>query len=124
MDFNEYQSAALKSAVYKNIHVSPSTLNIDKAGNISPRSLEHIWYPAIGLSGEVGEILNKVKKYWRDGKNVNVEELKGELGDVLWYVAALASELDLKLEDIAASNITKLEGRIKRETLSGSGDNR
>ncbi len=83
MDFNEYQKLAIKSALYKNIDVSGSKLNLEKSGNITPKALEHLWYPVIGLSGEVGEILNKIQKYWRDGKNVNADELKGELGNIV-----------------------------------------
>ena len=124
MDFNEYQKLAIKSALYKNINISESTLNLEKSGNITPKALEHLWYPVIGLSGEVGEVLNKIQKYWRDGKNVNVEELKGELGDVLWYLSTVATELDLKRDDIASYNITKLEDRLKRNKIAGSADNR
>ena len=53
-----------------------------------------------------------------------LEELKKELGDVLWYVAQLATELGLSLRDIAGANIEKLRSRMDRGKLGGSGDNR
>ena len=86
------------------------------------------YYPALGLGGEVGEVLNKVKKIMRDHDGKITDEyreiLKKELGDVLWYVAALASELGLKLEEVARLNLEKLASRKERGTLGGDGDNR
>lgn len=109
MNFEEYQKESRKTAIYP------------EAGNN--------WiYPLLGLSGEAGEISDKMKKVIRDDNNViseeKREEVKKEIGDVLWYVAQLASELGLSLDDIAKANIEKLQSRMERGKLSGSGDNR
>ncbi len=86
-----------------------------------------IAYLALGL-GEVGEVQGKIKKIIRDDANVISEEKKeaisAELGDVLWYVAVLAAELGLNLEDIAWGNVNKLASRKERGVIQGSGDNR
>jgi NTP pyrophosphatase (non-canonical NTP hydrolase) len=85
-------------------------------------------YPALGLAGEAGEVAEHAKKAMRDdGGEVNDERraaMSKELGDVLWYVAQLASELGLELNDIAAQNLEKLFSRQARGVLSGSGDDR
>jgi len=85
-------------------------------------------YPTLGLVGESGEIAEKVKKIFRDNDGVldgpRREELKKELGDVLWYLAQLSTELDLSLDEIAELNIEKLQSRLKRNKISGDGDNR
>lgn len=85
-------------------------------------------YPTLGLAGESGEVAEKIKKVIRDKNGVADEEtkemIKKELGDVLWYVAQLATELGLSLDEIAENNITKLASRLERGVLQGSGDNR
>jgi NTP pyrophosphatase (non-canonical NTP hydrolase) len=85
-------------------------------------------YPALGLAGEAGEVAEHAKKAIRDehGK-VSAERraaISKELGDVLWYVAQLASELELDLDEVAAGNLHKLLSRQRRGVLSGSGDDR
>lgn len=109
MDFNEYQKKAWKTAIY-------------------PNKCRNVYYPAMGLAGESGEILNKVSKIMRDDEGCITEqrriELKKEIGDLLWYVAALANELRIDLNDIAEENIKKLELRKERGVLKGSGDER
>ena len=109
MNFSEYQTRAGTTAVY-------------------PNQGSNFYYPALGLGAETGEVLNKIKKVMRDHDGILTEELreilKQELGDVLWYVAVLASELNLSLEDIAQSNLDKLLSRKERGVLHGSGDNR
>lgn len=106
MTFNDYQLAARGTAIYP----TPIT------------------YPALGLCGESGEVAEKVKKYLRDdgGKMTDErrEAIAKELGDVLWYVSNLASDLDLTLENIAAANLSKLASRKERGQLQGSGDSR
>ena len=86
-------------------------------------------YLTLGLTGEAGEIANKVKKFIRDGA-VKDEylakriEIAYEIGDVLWYCAVLAEELDMNLGHIMEKNLEKLADRHKRGKISGSGDNR
>lgn len=85
-------------------------------------------YPALGLAGEAGEVAEHVKKTIRDDGGKVSEERRAamakELGDVLWYVAQLATELGLDLDEIATQNLEKLLSRQQRGVLSGSGDNR
>lgn len=108
MNMNEYQAAALQTAVY-------------------PEQMRII-YPALGMNGEAGEVADKVKKVIRDN-NLDFDAEKREaialeIGDVLWYCATLAHDIGYSLEQIAQMNIYKLASRKKRGTLSGSGDNR
>lgn len=82
----------------------------------------------LGVNGEAGEIAEKIKKIIRD-KNGNVSaedkvELAKEIGDVLWYLAVLASQLGVSLDKVAEQNIEKLQSRQQRGKLGGSGDNR
>jgi NTP pyrophosphatase (non-canonical NTP hydrolase) len=113
MDFKVYQEKAITTKIY-----DPSLA---------------IPYCVLGITGEAGEVAEKVKKYLRDefdnySQGIMREEMKVELskeiGDVLWYLAALSDELGLQLEDIAQQNIIKLQSRKDRNFLSGSGDNR
>src|ERR1700704_388477 len=87
-----------------------------------------IVYPTLGLVNEAGEVAGKVKKIFRDKGGViadaDREALKGELGDVLWYLAAICTELDLRLEDVAAANLAKIFSRMERGVLGGEGDTR
>jgi NTP pyrophosphatase (non-canonical NTP hydrolase) len=89
-------------------------------------------YPALGLTGEAGEVADKVKKQIR---NLGVHtpsamsaedkaDLAKELGDVLWYVAQLATELGVDLDDIANNNLTKLQDRMDRNVIASTGDAR
>ncbi|MHB8233728.1 MAG: nucleoside triphosphate pyrophosphohydrolase family protein [Solirubrobacteraceae bacterium] len=85
-------------------------------------------YPALGLAGEAGEVAEHAKKAIRDDggevREERREKMSKELGDVLWYVAQLASELNLDLDEIAQANLDKLLSRQRRGVLSGSGDER
>ena len=85
-------------------------------------------YPTLGLVNEAGEVAGKIKKIFRDKGGVigqaDKEALKAELGDVLWYIAQVATELDLSLDEIAESNISKLLDRLERGKIKGDGDNR
>lgn len=96
MNFEEYQTAARRTALY-------------------PRRLENLEYPTLGLAGEAGEVANIVKKIQRDHAGVITDEirsrLKDELGDVLWYIAACADELGLTINEIAEFNVNKLARR-------------
>jgi NTP pyrophosphatase (non-canonical NTP hydrolase) len=85
-----------------------------------------IVYPTLGLTNEAGEVAGKVKKIFRDRDGVvtddDREALTRELGDVLWYLAELCTQLGISLEDVAAANIGNLEDRTERGTLAGDGD--
>lgn len=85
-----------------------------------------IVYPTLGLANEAGEVAGKIKKIFRDNGGVigdaERESLKGELGDVLWYLAQICTELDLTLEEVAEANLEKLRSRQQRGTLQGDGD--
>lgn len=108
MNFEEYQEKAVSTAIY-------------------PEQYK-IMYPAMGLAGEVGEVLNKIKKVYRDNDGVFSDEKKQdllkELGDCQWYLASLAKDLGGNLQDVARDNIDKLQSRKERGVISGSGDNR
>ena len=98
-----------------------TTYTIDDPG--SPRSLA---YTALGLSGEAGEVANKVKKILRGDYEADAirDDLASELGDVLWYLAMVAREFDLSLDEIATANLDKLASRKDRGVIKGSGDKR
>jgi NTP pyrophosphatase (non-canonical NTP hydrolase) len=85
-------------------------------------------YPALGLAGEAGEVAEHAKKAIRDDGGLVTDgrrqAMAKELGDVLWYVSQIASELGLELEEIAQANLEKLLSRQRRGVLSGSGDDR
>jgi len=109
MKFDEYQKKADGTALYKRIP-----------------GYEYI-YPVLGLAGETGEVVEKFKKMIRadealtDDKKI---EIKKELGDVLWYLSQIGTELGISLEEIALANLEKIEDRKKRGVLHSSGDNR
>ena len=91
-----------------------------KATAIYPKK-DAIAYLSLGLVSEAGEVAGKVKKNIRDGTESNIAS---EIGDVLWYCAMLANELDANLGKIMEDNLYKLNSRKERGTLAGSGDNR
>ena len=78
----------------------------------------------LGLAGEAGEIVEKYKKHLRDGSELDTFDLAKELGDVLFYVAAVAADIGYDLRDVAELGLSKLEDRKKRGVLKGSGDSR
>lgn len=80
-------------------------------------------YVALGLASEAGELAGKVKKFIRDG-TFNLDEMVSELGDVMWYSARMAEELGVYMSDVAKANVDKLEDRLARGKIKGSGDNR
>ena len=73
---------------------------------------------------EIIEDMYKIKKNMRDGNTYSKEDIAKELGDCLWYIAALCRDLDINMEDVAEANLEKLRNRMKNDTLSGSGDDR
>ena len=102
MTFDEYQEFARSTAIY-------------------PTSCK-VTYPTLGLCGEAGEVAEKVKKHMRDGKSLIGLGL--ELGDVLWYISALADDLGVTLEEVAQANVDKLKSRMERNKIKGDGDYR
>jgi NTP pyrophosphatase (non-canonical NTP hydrolase) len=108
MEMRDYQGAAVRTAVYGERF--------------------KVVYPALGLASEAGEVAGKIKQVLRDQEGdfgkAPLEALEDELGDVLWYVAVLAADLGLSLEDLAARNLEKLQSRRARGRLSGEGDER
>jgi len=85
-------------------------------------------YSLIGLMGESGEVAEKIKKLIRD-KHEKLDddyrdEIKKEMGDILWYLSQLATDLDIDLEDLAQTNLKKIKNRQIRGKIHGSGDNR
>lgn len=113
MDFADYQRRAAETAIYP------------RAGE---QHMDGLTYVTLGLVGEAGEIANKVKKVLRDCGGLippqKLMEILEEGGDVLWYLARLCSEAGVDLGEVAALNISKLEGRALRGTLRGDGDQR
>lgn len=108
-DFNTYQRESRKTW---------SLIHTDHA----------IVYPTLGLVNEAGEVAGKVKKIFRD-KGGQISEadrdaLKHELGDVLWYLTQICTELDLTLQQVAETNIDKLFSRLERNQIRGEGDQR
>ena len=108
MTINEYQEGALRTAIY-------------------PES-RRIIYPTLGLTGEAGEVADKVKKVIRDNNDEFTDERKQqialELGDVMWYAATLAHDPGYSLDEICQMNLDKLASRMQRNQLHGSGDER
>lgn len=106
MTLNKYQRLALETAIYP----------------------QPIIYPTLGMTGEAGEVADKVKKVLRDNNSEFTPdkkfEIAKEIGDVLWYCATLSHDLGYTLEDIARMNYEKLHSRQVRNKLHGSGDNR
>jgi len=109
MNFDDYQKLSGETAIYPG-----------RGNNLS--------YPTLGLAGETGEVAEKVKKLIRDKEGILDDESRAalgkELGDVLWYLAQLCTELDLSMSDVAKANIEKLSSRKKRGQISGDGDDR
>jgi NTP pyrophosphatase (non-canonical NTP hydrolase) len=81
-------------------------------------------YLLLGLVGEVGEFYSPIAKAIRDDTEIEDNLLKKELGDILWFIATISSELGLTLNDIAEANIKKLQSRKLRGTIGGSGNDR
>jgi NTP pyrophosphatase (non-canonical NTP hydrolase) len=92
------------------------------------RTDHQIVYPTLGLVNEAGEVAGKIKKIFRDRggviSEVDRQALKYELGDVLWYLAQICTELDLSLAEVASANIEKIFSRLERGRIGGDGDER
>jgi NTP pyrophosphatase (non-canonical NTP hydrolase) len=72
---------------------------------------ERLTLAALGMAGETGEVVDLVKKHLFNHKEVNVEKIKDECGDVLWYMSILLNTLGLTFEDVMQGNIEKLRRR-------------
>lgn len=105
MDFLTYQQEATKTRIYEPFG----------AGWV---------YPALGLTSEVGELTGKLKKHIRDKRPLDKRALAAELGDVLWYVAAICTDLGISLDMVAQGNVEKLADRAERGMIGGDGDRR
>ena len=103
MNMQYYQKEAARTAIYRPEHA--------------------VTYPALGLADEAGEVAGKVKRIMRDG-TFDRDAIAKELGDVLWYVAALCRDLNVDMAEVAHQNLAKLRDRQERGKLQGSGDNR
>ena len=116
-----------ESNKYKKVSDLDMYQQVAKTTAIYPRE-QAIIYPTLGLTGEAGEVANKVKKIIRDGSDKNderlVQDISAEIGDCLWYIAVLANDIGIKLSDIASNNLEKLANRKKNNTIHGSGDTR
>ena len=113
MNFNEYQKECRKTDV----------------GTSAQDCLNPGWlYYVLGISGEAGELTEKIKKFFRDkdGKvdTPFIDDITKEMGDVLWYMARLADQFHIDFDDIAKTNIEKLASRKERGKLHGEGDDR
>ena len=111
MEFDEYQKRASATAVFKH----------DTAEY-------KLMYLSMGLAGETGEVIEKVKKVIRNDDGIfpaeNKELLKKEIGDVLWYLSQLALNLGISFDDAANLNIAKLADRMSRDAITSEGDTR
>jgi NTP pyrophosphatase (non-canonical NTP hydrolase) len=109
MNFSEYQKLSRRTAGYPSIG-------------------HPVIYPTLGLANEAGEVAGKVKKIFRDKGGVIGEAERGalsaELGDVLWYIAQVCTELEISMNDVAEANLAKLLDRQQRGKIKGDGDNR
>lgn len=110
LTFDTYQTKAKETAIYYK----------------SQSKNDWFVYPLLGLSGEVGELTNKFKKVIRDGRGEITEEqvqaIKDELGDVLWYFTQLCTDFGITVNEVARRNLEKLEARKVAGTIGGSGD--
>jgi len=109
MTFKSFQKKSWETAIY-------------------PNKYSNLYYPVLGLTGEAGEIANKIKKIMRDDDGeiteLRKEEIFNELGNCLWYLAAICSVLEINMDEMAKKNIDKLQSRKKRGKIKGSGDKR
>jgi NTP pyrophosphatase (non-canonical NTP hydrolase) len=118
MELNEYQKKASKTAIYP-----------------GQSTILGLTYCALGLSGEAGEVAGRVKKVFRDDQLEPTQptqsilpsrqlDIMRQMGDVLWYLAQMSSELGVSLDEIAQENLEKLASRKERGVISGQGDKR
>lgn len=109
-EIDEYQKRTSQTAIF------PSEV----PDSVPPE----VVYCTMGLDGESGEVVEKVKKAWREDDPSYLEDLEDELGDVLWYWAQLCEQLGLDSSRVAQRNLDKLNDRRERGVLTGEGDGR
>ena len=113
MTFDEYQKQALTTA-YTNPKHKDTLMD------------QTVW--AMGIVGEAGEVIGKWKKMvaYNEGTITDefLQDIKKELGDIVWYIAVLANSLDISFEEIMEVNLNKLKDRKERNVIKGKGDNR
>lgn len=123
LSFQDYQKGAASTAQYPYVGVDPNS--VGECGNCES---ENYIYPALGLCGEAGEVAEKVKKIVRDKlgtvDDISRAAVAKELGDCLWYIAALCKEFKLDMGEVAQGNLNKLAARKAAGTIQGSGDER
>lgn len=120
LTFDQYQEQASKTAIYPN-----------RGGSLVANGV--VLHPGLdyvtkGLCGEVGELMEHLKKATRDNKGEISEEkhdlIFKEVGDILWYLSQICNELNIKMTSAAQANLDKLKDRQARGVLGGSGDKR
>lgn len=107
---NEYQDSASETAIFPD--ELPEFLSTGQV------------YTVLGEAGETGEIAEKLKKAIREDDPEYIEEMRAEVGDVLWYLSQICEEFDWELGTIADENLAKLQDRQERDQLTGTGDDR
>ena len=133
MNIPDESAAELREAVFEDVPIHAYQLTVPltmdtyqqqaKATAVYPE-VKADQYLIAGLAGEVGELASIFAKHWRGDGDLNHDHAKAELGDVLWFVAMLAEQLDTDLSTVAQGNLDKLTDRANRGKLKGSGDNR
>jgi NTP pyrophosphatase (non-canonical NTP hydrolase) len=102
---------------------------VTDVGTSAQKSIGIGWlYYVLGVAGETGELVEKVKKLFRDSQGIVTEKFRQqiikEMGDILWYMARLCSWFNISLEEVARENCIKLNSRLERNKIHGEGDNR
>ncbi len=120
MNFDDYTEVANKTAIYPPVYM--------RTEGVMAMHVVPIIYATLGLVSEAGEVAGKVKKIIRDDNGAfspeKIDAIMDELGDVLWYLNAIAKELGGSLDGAAVRNNEKLLDRMQRNVIKGSGDKR
>ena len=117
MNGNEYQHKAMRT---NNHEAGEKILASMQAGNNTGEILN----ASLGLSGEVGELNDLLKKWIFHEKNIDLEHIKKEIGDIMWYIALMAEAFGFELDSIMITNIEKLEARYPEGFDTARSNNR
>ena len=118
---------------FDDVHRASASATFDDYQRYTKRHAQYpadigLFYTALGLAGEAGEVANKIKKVYRDDDTILTDERRlqifREMGGALWYLSAMATELGVRLSDIARLNLEELDSRLARGTVKGDGDTR